>query len=184
MATSGRYGTLGLNVGAFGRWSRLGMAFLLLAPVVAQVAHDFDGSGEPAAFYGQATAYLIAIAAAYVGAYWFLGRRLLARSNAWLNTAIFVGPAFTAAWWELLIEPWAALQLPAAFVLAMGAYIGLSLLLQWRIRYGGCEVVSLPIVLTGQRHVTYCIPLVAVDAVEQQVVDRLAESHTTVPSRP
>jgi hypothetical protein len=49
-------------------------------------------------------------------------------------------------------------------------YVGISLLLQWKIKYGGCEVVSLPIILFKRRYVTYCIPLVAVDAMEKGFV--------------
>lgn len=51
-------------------------------------------------------------------------------------------------------------------------YIGLSFLPPWRLRYGGCEVVALPIALGAPAHVTYCIPLVAADAVEKRIVDR------------
>jgi hypothetical protein len=54
----------------------------------------------------------------------------------------------------------------------MLSYIGLSFLLQWRLNYGGCEVVSLPILLFRKRYPTYCIPLVVLDAVEKAVVDR------------
>ena len=53
----------------------------------------------------------------------------------------------------------------------MGVYIGVSFILQWRIGYGGCEVVSIPIILLRRRYVTYCIPLVALDAVEKKIVD-------------
>ena len=49
-------------------------------------------------------------------------------------------------------------------------YVGISLLLQWKIKYGGCEVVSLPTILFKRRYVTYCIPLVAVDATEKELV--------------
>ena len=42
-----------------------------------------------------------------------------------------------------------------------------------RIGYGGCEVVTLPILLLRKRYPTYCIPLVALDAVEKVVMDNL-----------
>ena len=56
----------------------------------------------------------------------------------------------------------------------MGVDIGASFILQWRIKYGGCEVVALPVVLFKKRYTTYCVPLVALDVVEKQIVDRLA----------
>ena len=58
----------------------------------------------------------------------------------------------------------------------MAIYVGISSILQWRIRYGGCEVVSMPIILLRRRYVTYCIPLVALDAMEKKVVNSRAES--------
>ena len=176
MATTTRYGTVGLDVGAFGRWTRLVLAFLLLASIAAQVIDDLAGSGEPVEFYAGVAAYVAAVSVAYIGAYWLLGRRLLARKNAWINTAIFVGPAFLVGFWEVLVRPWASFSLPADLVMAAGIYYGLSLILQWRIRYGGCEVVALPILLTGLRYQTYCIPLIALDAVEKRVVDRSARA--------
>jgi len=56
--------------------------------------------------------------------------------------------------------------------LAMGVYVGISFILQWRINYGGCEVVAIPILLFKRRYVSYCIPLVVADAVEKAIVDR------------
>ena len=59
-----------------------------------------------------------------------------------------------------------------ALPLGASAYIGISLILQWKIRYGGCEVVALPILLSKRRYTTYCLPLVALDAVEKVVVEK------------
>lgn len=164
-----RFGTLGLDVGVFGRWSRLVWGLMLLAPIVFVVTtSDRLDSGE---FYLQATLYLVGITAAYVLVYWAFGERFFATANPWVNTAIFVGPAFTVGWWPILIEPATGVELPEALILAMGVYIGVSFILQWRIGYGGCEVVSIPIILLRRRYVTYCIPLIALDAVEKKIVD-------------
>lgn len=102
-----------------------------------------------------------------------LGKDFSARANPWINTAIFVGPAYVGAWSELLFQPLSGVALPTALPLAMSAYIGMSFILQWKIRYGGCEVVTLPILLSKRRYTTYCLPLVAVDAAEKVVVERL-----------
>ena len=79
-------------------------------------------------------------------------------------------------WWKLIFAPLAGFDLPQAFSLAMGVYVGLSFILQWRIKYGGCEVVAVPIILLKKRYTTYCVPLVALDAVEKKVVNTLAKS--------
>lgn len=169
-ASRSRFGTLGLDVGVFGRWSRLAWGLLLLTPIVFDVAtrSDLLSSGK---FYLQAVLYLVGITAAYLFVYWAFGERFFASANPWVNSAIFVGPAFTVGWWPILVAPATGFELPEALVLAMGVYIGVSFILQWRIGYGGCEVVSIPIILLRRRYVTYCIPLVALDAVEKKIVD-------------
>ncbi len=172
--TSSRFGRLGIEVGTFGRWSRLALGILMLAPIAVKVSGDLDGGGEPFSFYLRAAAYLAAISAAYVIVYRLLSPNVLGRTGPWTNTLIFVGPAFTAAWWPAIIEPWSGIVIASEVALGVGAYIGLSFLLQWRIGYGGCEVVSLPIALGAPRHATYCVPLVVADAVEKQIVDRRA----------
>ena len=172
-AGTGKFGKLGLDVGLFGRWSRLLWGAAILLPLAFGAVRDLQSSGSSLAFYGLAGAYFVGISAAYVSVYWTLGERFFARANPWINTAIFVGPAFAVAWWELLFRPLTGLALPSALPLGMSAYIGLSFILQWKIRYGGCEVVALPILLSKRRYTTYCLPLVALDAVEKVVVERV-----------
>ena len=167
-----RFGRLGIEVGTVGRWARLGIGALMLAPIAVKVAGDLVGDGDPLSFYLRAALYTAAIAATFVMVYRLLSPRVLERVGPWTNTAIFVGPAFTAAWWPVLLGPWIGIALPADLTLAVGAYIGLSFLLQWRIGYGGCEGVSLPIALGAPRHATYCVPLVVADVVEKRIVDR------------
>lgn len=167
----GRYGTLGLDVGTFGRWSRLGWGALILAGYLGSAAGVVSDSDSASAFLVEAALYFLAIAAAYVVVYWALGKTFLARTNAWVATAIFVGPALLLAWWNLTIEPMTNVALPGAMIIAMGVFIGASFILQWRLGYGGCEVVSLPVLLTKRRYATYCIPLVALDYVEKKITD-------------
>ncbi len=169
-----RYGTLGVDVGAFGRWSRLIWGLLLLLPLTLSVIQSFDGSPADIRFYAGTAIFFGLILAAYTAFYWFLGERVFAHANPWLNTAIFVGSAFLIGWWDLLIGPFTGINLPGGLSLAMLFYIGISFVIQWRIAYGGCEVVSIPILLFKRRLPTYCIPLVALDAVEKAVVDRRA----------
>ncbi len=167
-----RYGTLGLDVGWFGRWSRLVWGLFFLAPIVIALIQAFNESRISLQFAGFTVFYLMVITVAYTTVYWFLGERLFATANPWINTVILVGPAFVLGWWELTIGPLTGIRLPMGLQLAMGLYIGISFILQWRINYGGCEVVSIPILLFKRRYTTYCIPLVATDALEKAIVDR------------
>ncbi|MCZ6461613.1 MAG: hypothetical protein O6705_05185 [Actinobacteria bacterium] len=169
------FGTVGLDVGVVGRWSRLVWGLLLLAPIAyAVLTSDLLDSGT---FYLEAALYVMGITAAYVFVYWALGERFFSRANAWINTAILVGPAFAVGWWPVIGAPVTGIEIPEALSLAMFVYIGISFILQWRIGYGGCEVVSIPIILLRRRYVTYCIPLVALDAVEKKIVDSRAGRH-------
>jgi len=167
---------LGLDVGVFGRWSRLLWGVAILLPVVVGAIRDLQDSGSSLSFYGLAGIYFLGIAAVYVSVYVAFGERFFARANPWVNTVVFVGPTFVVAWWEILFGPLTGLDLTTALPLAMTAYIGISFILQWKIRYGGCEVVALPILFSKRRYTTYCLPLVAVDAVEKVVVERLRAS--------
>ncbi len=168
-----KFGKLGLDVGIFGRWSRLLWGAAILLPLAFGGVQDLQNSGSSLSFYGLAGVYVVGISAAYVAVYWAFGERVFARANPWVNTAIFVGPAFVVAWWDLLIGPSTGLSLPTALPLAASVYIGISFILQWKIKYGGCEVVALPIILSKRRYTTYCLPLVALDAVEKVVVERV-----------
>ncbi len=168
-----KFGKLGLDVGLFGRWSRLLWGIAILLPLAVGAVQDIQGSGSSLSFYGLAGVYFLGIGTAYVLVYWSLGERIFARANPWFNTAVFVGPAFVAAWWEILIQPLTGIGLSSSLPTAMSAYIGISFILQWKIRYGGCEVVALPIIFSKRRYATYCIPLVALDAVEKVVVERV-----------
>ncbi len=180
-ASRSRFGTLGLDVGVVGRWSRLVWGLLILIPIVYDIStrSDLLDSGD---FYLKGAVYLGGITAAYVLVYWAFGERFFATANPWVNTAIFVGPAFTVGWWPIIGAPLTGVEIPEALALAMGLYIGISFILQWRIGYGGCEVVSIPIILLRRRYVTYCVPLVALDAVEKKIIDSRASKHAA-PSR-
>jgi hypothetical protein len=56
---------------------------------------------------------------------------------------------------------------------ALLLYVGVSLIFSFFMRYGGCEVMSIPGLVFGSRHTVYC-PLNVVDAVEKAVIDREA----------
>ena len=166
---------IGLDVGFVGRWSRLVWGVLILVPVAIEVANDF-GSVIPLAFYGRAILYLAGITLAYAAVYYLLGERLFAKANPWINTLILVAPAFFIVWWNILFASLLGFSLPLALGFAMAFYVGVSFILQWKIKYGGCEVVAIPIILFKRRYTTYCVPLVALDAVEKKIVDNMAKT--------
>ena len=108
--------------------------------------------------------YFVATLSAYTAAEFLFGERFFSKINAWLRTVILLGPLVVIF----------ALQLgPHAFHHAILLYVGVSLIVSFFMRYGGCEVMSIPGLIFGTRHTVYC-PLNVVDAVEKAVIDRKA----------
>ena len=145
-----RFKTVGVDVGAAGRWSRLLMGAIVMAPIAELLLRDTSAAGS-ANLHGEAILYLVGIVLTYLAVYYFLGERLFARANPWINTLILVGAAIVILWWNTAISAAVRVGPPAALLLAFGFYIGVSFLLRWRIRYGGREVVSIPILLLKRR---------------------------------
>ena len=157
VGTEKSFGKLGRDAGIIGRGFRLIAGGATVGYVVVYSAHVPSITGLT-----ELTLYFAATLAAYTAATYLLGQRLLAISNAWLRTAILLGPLAVIF----------ALQLgPDVFHQAILLYIGISLIFSFFMRYGGCEVMSIPSLLFGTRHTVYC-PLNVVDVVEKAVVDR------------
>jgi hypothetical protein len=161
------YGTVGYDLGTVGRWSRVGYGLLIAAGAAASTLVRLGRTHNHAGFLLQAALAFVGIAVAYVAVYGLLSERVFARAAPWLNTLILVGPALTVAYWNLTLGHALGVDLPAALTLAMLTYVGVSLVLQTVLGYGGCEVVALPILVFRRRYVTYCIPIVLVDAAER-----------------
>ena len=159
VGTENSYGELGRDVGVVGRWFRLAVGGTLSGYVVYHAAQS------PSAMQVLELAlYFVAALAAYMAAEYFLGERLLAKVNAWPRTVILLGPLVVIF----------ALQLgPKVFHHGLLLYFGVSLIVSFFTRYGGCEVMSIPGLIFGTRHTVYC-PLNAVDAVEKAAIDRQA----------
>lgn len=163
-----RYGQVGYDVGRAGRWFRFGFGLLISAGAAASLLTLAGGANgfSPSFMAGTALA-LGAITLAYLAGYRALGERLFARAHPWLNTLVLVGPALVLSYWNLSLGNLVGLLLPAPLELGMLAYIGISLVVESFIGYGGCEVVALPILVFRRRYVTYCVPIVMLDAAER-----------------
>lgn len=177
------YGEVGVNVGFVGRWTR----FLLGVLLIVSVASDF----YPATHAHGMASYLmmllsfVAILCVYTLVHVLIGDKLSGKS-AWWGTMIFVAPAMF-----LLIAPmvdpglqighW--LNLPALnhpFEIALLSYIGISFFFQWRAKYGGCEVVTIPNFIFKKNYGSYCVPLLPLDLLEKFVVDMVGNRVSSV----
>ncbi len=153
------YGKLGRDVGVVGRWLRLIVGGSLSGYVLYHAA-----LASPATEVVELALYFAATLSAYTAAEFLLGERLLSKVGAWPRTAILLGPLVVIF----------ALQLgPHVLHHALVLYFGVSLIFSFFMRYGGCEVMSIPGLLFGRRHTVYC-PLNVVDAVEKALMDREA----------
>lgn len=158
-ASSG-FGTVGLDVGVTGRWLRLAGGVATVAVAVAGLATTPPAVVAP----GQVMLAFAAVLTLYTVAVLLLGDRVLGRMNPWIGSALFLGPVLAVYAFHLD---------PPALRIGLSLYIGVSLIFSFFLRYGGCEVLSIPSLLLGKRYAVYC-PYNAVDVVEKAVVDRRA----------
>lgn len=158
--------TLGLDAGLFGRWARLILGAIL--PLVS-IAYHLVTQPPSVGFYGATALYFIATFGVYLAAHYFLGERLFARTNPWVATSILVGPVVVVYIFQLG---------SAAFQLALSVYIAISLIFNFVMSYGGCEVMAIPSLIFRRKYVVYC-PWNAVDVVDKEFAER-----TTKVSKP
>ncbi len=158
METQSKF-TLGLTVGVFGRWARLILgAILPLAAIVYELATQPSSPG----FYGATAMSFVVVFGAYLAAHYLLGERLFARTNPWVATSLLVGPVVAVYLFDLG---------PSAFHLALALYLAISLIFNFAMSYGGCEVLAIPSLIFRRKYVVYC-PWNALDAVEKAALDR------------
>ncbi len=158
---------VGIDVGTAGRLFRLilGVGILFFVSYrILQAWIAFGAAIAPAVI--TIVIYFAAILAAYLALYWLIGKRVLARDRPWINTLLIVGPPY------LMFIIHLTLYRIDLLLMALLLYISISLILSWKIRYGGCEMVSIPIIIFRQRCTTYCIPIVVVDVLERRWAER------------
>lgn len=103
------------------------------------------------AFAGVAVGYTVLVA--------MLGERLLARVNPWLAALLLVAPLAV-----LSTLPFVPVWVAEGALL----YIGISLLVEAVVGYGGCEVVGLQMLMLRRRYTVYCV-LNGADVVERRL---------------
>ena len=176
------YGKVGVNVGFVGRWTRFVLGILMIVFVATDfypVTHTHD-----MASYLMMVLSFVAIGGVYTLVHVLIGDKLSGKS-AWWGTMIFVAPAMF-----LLIAPmfdpslqighW--LNLPVLnhpFQIAPLFYIGISFFFQWRAKYGGCEVVTIPNFIFNKNYGSYCVPLLPLDMLEKLIVDKVSDRNSS-----
>ena len=145
---------IGRDTTTFGRWVRLilGLLCILYAGLsLITITGRVDALSLLLSF--------LAILVVYYLAYLVLEKPLLARREPWLNMLVFVVPALLIA-----LVP----VFPAALRAGMILYLGVMLVLNAAIGYGGCEVLAVPTLVYQRRYDVYC-PCNVLDLAEQAV---------------
>jgi len=176
------FSKIGINVGPVGRWTRLGLGIALILFIGA----DFYPVTHPHTLgtYVFIVASFFGLLLIFTSAHLLFGERLANKPAIW-GTLIFVAPTIF-----LIVAPefdpsmqlgyWLNFpELNHPFRLALLLYIGVSFLFQWRDKYGGCEVVSIPNFLFRKSYGSYCVPLLPLDFVEKKLMDRFRRSNAT-----
>lgn len=150
---------IGLEVGTIGRWFRLviGLYFSLLLTVVAVLGEPIT---DALSFLSTLGLYFALILVTYVLAFYFLEGWLLARTDPWLGTLIFLGPVALIGGLRIGPQP---------FRVALSLYYSVSSIFNFAMSYGGCEVVAVPSLIFRKRYQLYC-PYNAVDVVENALL--------------
>lgn len=152
---------IGLEVGTMGRWFRLIVGlYLSLLVTLVPLAEDPVRASETLSFLGTVGLYFVAVLAVYLIAFYYLGERILAQTNPWFGTLIFLGPVVLVGVFNIGPQP---------FQVAVGLYYSISSIFNFAMSYGGCEVVAIPSLIFRKRYTLYC-PYNAVDVVEKAIL--------------
>jgi hypothetical protein len=161
---------LGLDAGLFGRWMRLIFGVTVPLYVLAQALW---GKDLTSAFYLETFLWFVVIFVAYLAAHYYLGERLFARVNPWISTAVLVGPVILLGFF---------LPVPPEFQIGLALYIIISLIFNFVMCYGGCEVMAIPSLIFHRHYVVYC-PWNAADVVDKVIRNRKTGSDSSLEER-
>ncbi len=163
---------VGLTVGPVGRFIRFLLGLLILLIVVSDVLSS--SHGHSLADYLMIALSFVGLVLIYSAAFLFLVPTVVGR-NAWWATVIFVLPTMFLIIApginpELQVGNWLGYPvLDHPFMLALLTYLGVSFLLQWWDKYGGCEVIAIPKIVFRKSCASYCVPLLPIDIAEKKI---------------
>ncbi len=173
-----KYGQVGWDVGIVGRWFRLVMGILFAGLVVFDLVGAFHThSLRTNVLTGL---FFVGFVLFYFAAFLMVIERVKGKSP-WIPTVIFVFPAM----YFLINGMIVPLELSFGYLigmpyvnhpitLAMLMYVGISLVVQFLTKYGGCEVIAIQNLFYRKRCLSYCVPLLPLDMAEKAIVDALA----------
>jgi amino acid transporter len=107
-----------------------------------------------------------------------VGNRLLAKVNPWMGALIMDWPLLVV--WVVVLGHLPGL--PSPLILAVFLYFGLSLVISGVVKYGGCEVVTIPGLVLRRRYNVACIMFSPIDWLEARIGQRISNGPRPNPS--
>ncbi|HEX6511688.1 MAG TPA: DUF6410 domain-containing protein [Chloroflexota bacterium] len=114
-----------------------------MALLVASVLSSIYFGGSPGVLGGIAAVFVICVAG-YTLLVWLLGDSLLSRLDPWVLAILLVAPALVL------------FLFPEPLAIGYDAFLGISMVAQAAVGYGGCEIMGLPTVVIRRRYTVYC----------------------------
>ncbi len=100
-----------------------------------------------------------------------VGNRVLTKVNPWVGAVIMDWPLEVV--WVVVLGHLPGI--PPALILAVFLYFGLSLVISGLVKYGGCEVVTIPGLVMGKRYNVARIVFSPLDWLEDRLAKKIAK---------
>ena len=131
-------------------------------------------TSEPAAL----VVSFVGVAVFYVLYTILMGNRVLAKVNPWVGALIMDWPLLGV--WVVVLGHLPGI--PPPLILAVFLYFGASLIISGVVKYGGCEVVTIPGLILRKRYNVACIMFSPIDWLEDRLVKQISKSRDPSPS--
>jgi len=132
---------VGRDLLPIGRLTRIVTGALLVAAAILTGFQVVSSPGQ----IGLAIAAFLVSALAYTVVTWLVSGRLFDRAGPWLSAIVLVAPATFFLFF-----------IPTAAIVGYDAFLGVSMVVQAAIGYGGCEILGIPTLALRRRYTVYC----------------------------
>jgi hypothetical protein len=129
--------------------------------------------GNPEIVFGETGVLMVSLVGViifYVLYTIIMGRLVLTEVNPWIGALIMDWPLIVV--WGVILGHLPLI--PPSLILALLIYFGVSLVLSGFLRYGGCEVVTIPSLVMRKRYDVACFPFSLVDLLEDRIAKRIS----------
>jgi hypothetical protein len=133
---------------------------------------------NPDILFGQTTALGISLTGVvifYILYTILMGNRVLTKVNPWVGALIMDWPLLVI--WVVVLGHLPGI--PQPLILAVFLYFGISLIISGIVKYGGCEVVTIPGLILQRRYNVACIIFSPIDWLEDKLMNRRSKSPPT-----